>query len=69
MSCYEHADNCCVEWCKGCQRGAIEDPLERAVIEAAKAWHAADTGRERYHAEKELQLTVEALQAPEARDE
>ena len=34
--CYEHADNCCLRWCGSCQAGAKTQPLERAVIKAAK---------------------------------
>lgn len=68
MTCYEHADNCCVAWCKGCKDGARIDPLRDAVIEAAKRYRVELAGGydgEAASAHKKLLLAVEALLATE----
>jgi len=66
MTCYEHADNCCVGWCKGCQRGVVQDPLEQAVIEAARAYIYAEYASNKQRAElSRLEEAVDALDSEE----
>jgi len=30
--CYEHADNCCVEWCSGCAAGVVAESYRAKVV-------------------------------------
>ena len=37
MSCHDHADNCCYEWCDTCQWFEGLEPLEKDIIKTARA--------------------------------